>query len=575
MNKELLTKKVEFYIAGNESAFTDIYELTNKNLYVYARSLAKDQKLDISPDDLLQDTYMEIIKSMGSLTDPSAFTTWSKRIMYNVMLQKVRKTNKEVLLSETDDGDDHYDFFEQQEETESSFLPGEELDRREIGKIVMETIESLPPEQSMTVLAYYYEEMTIREIAEMMECSEGTVKSRLFKARETLRASLESYEKKHDIRLHGLLAFPFLSGLVQENAYAGMLPEAVKDGILAAAAEQAAGTAVSGAAGSAGTAGAVGSAGTAAVAGTAAKAGLGAVLKTFFGKAVMFILVASVSGGIVYMGAQFQKGDEPLPEERIELAADMEIALPSEDDGEEPLEDEAENGSETEEDWLMFLPDHTGYYCFEVIMNRKMEKEDLVVETYRRTIEPDNIEMYGKISTNDGPGRYLVFFTETGKLYEKSRYYMKLHWGNTDGVESVRLIEVDKSEFPLSEKLEDKSKAIDLQLGAELAPAMQAGGDNWYKFVPAAEGPYCFRSDFETEIDDWHFQMELYREKTADFYAVSKGVHSIGTEDGYLLYVTEDGLLEPGVTYYIRFVWNGDPMLKSLYFTQTDEPFKM
>lgn len=560
MNKELLTWKVEAYIAGNENVFADIYELTSKNLYVYARSLAKDQKMDISPDDLLQDTYMEIIKSIGNLADPSAFATWSKRIMYNVLMQKVRKTNKEVLLSETDGGEEHFDFFEQQEETEISFLPGEELDKREIGKIVMESIESLPPEQSMTVLAYYYEEMTIREIAEMMECSEGTVKSRLFKARESLRASLECYEKKHDIRLHGLLAFPFLSGLVQENAYAGVLPETIKDSLLAAAAEQfAAGTAAV----AAGTAGAAGGTGVAAVAGTAAKAGLGAMLKTGAGKAAAFLLAVSVSGGIIYASSQIHSPEVPTPENCIQLELDSEIILPAEDaEGEE-------------EQYMLLRTDHEGYYCFEVYMDREMQKEDLIVTSYRRDTEPNSLEMKGKISTGDGSGRYLIFFTANGKVYPNSNYYLQIGGENLEGIESIRLIEVDKTEFPLSEKLEDKSKAKHLLLNAELASEVNPGGDNWYIFTPEATGMYCFRAEFDGDLEENDIRIELYKGKTADHYAVSKGICSDVNEEGAFLYMTADGLLESGTTYYIRLIWSGSPKMKYLYFTQTDRPFGM
>ena len=63
-----------------------------------------------------------------------------------------------------------------------------------------EIIDELDIKQKMVIILYYFNELTIKEIAQIMECFEGTVKSRLYTARKKLKKSLMDFDKCEDIR---------------------------------------------------------------------------------------------------------------------------------------------------------------------------------------------------------------------------------------------------------------------------------------------------------------------------------------------------------------------------------------
>ena len=83
----------------------------------------------------------------------------------------------------------------------------------ESGKIIAELVDQLPQAQRATVLLYYYDSCAIRQIADIMECSEGTVKSRLNYARKAMQQLIEQTEQRDNIRLHSFSPALLLLGL--------------------------------------------------------------------------------------------------------------------------------------------------------------------------------------------------------------------------------------------------------------------------------------------------------------------------------------------------------------------------
>lgn len=224
MEKEKLTQKAIAFTEGDNEAFSDIYEMTKNNFFAYALFLTKDQN---SAEEVLQDAYMNIIQSIGSLQNPAAFTTWSKKILYNVAMQRFRQEHKEIVWI-TDEGE----LFNELEERDAAFLPGEEFDREEVRQIIFRIINGLPEEQKMTILSFYYDEMTVKEIAEVMDCSQGTVKSRLFNGRKTIKEEIETYEHEHDVRLHAAVPSGLLFAVLKDLDQICKVPGSVSRKIL-------------------------------------------------------------------------------------------------------------------------------------------------------------------------------------------------------------------------------------------------------------------------------------------------------------------------------------------------------
>lgn len=124
----------------------------------------------------------------------------------------MQKYRKEVLVDE--EGEYIFDnTFEEREE----FIPHEILESEEKKRLIREIIESLSEVQKLTVYKYYFYMQSISQIAEDMECSEGTVKSRLNYARKKIEEVVLDLEKK-GTKLYGFGALPLLFMLLREEA---------------------------------------------------------------------------------------------------------------------------------------------------------------------------------------------------------------------------------------------------------------------------------------------------------------------------------------------------------------------
>ena len=197
-DKERLTELVEAFQKGDSDAFGQIYQMTDQNLYIYAKYLMKNED---AAQDLLQDTYTEILKSIGNLKDPGAFITWSKRIMLNCSNHKFKKASREV----TPEDEQAAEMFDQIEDQDSKFHPEETFDNYEMRQALLEIMDELPPHHRMALVAFYVDDMSIKEIAEAMDIPEATVKSRLFYARSSFRSKVSQYESRYNVRLHALM----------------------------------------------------------------------------------------------------------------------------------------------------------------------------------------------------------------------------------------------------------------------------------------------------------------------------------------------------------------------------------
>ena len=87
-------------------------------------------------------------------------------------------------------------------EENEGLIPASALENRAQREIILSIIEALPQQQKECVLLFYYSELTVAQIAQALECSEGTVKSRLNYARKKLREGILETEERDGIRLH-------------------------------------------------------------------------------------------------------------------------------------------------------------------------------------------------------------------------------------------------------------------------------------------------------------------------------------------------------------------------------------
>lgn len=207
MDNNELAHYVEKLKLGDISAFEVIYNETNNQVYNLLYSYTKNQETSF---DLMQETYLTVNNKIGTIKDPHTVKGWINRIAINKANRFFEKNKKEILLSEEGQA-----LFETQLEGDEEFLPQEILDSKEKQKIIKDIIDNLPLEQKTAVYLYYFDELSLLEVAEDMKCSEGTVKSRLNYARKKIKAEVDTWEKK-GTKLYGT-GVPVLLLLLQNQ----------------------------------------------------------------------------------------------------------------------------------------------------------------------------------------------------------------------------------------------------------------------------------------------------------------------------------------------------------------------
>lgn len=255
-----------------ERILADVQDMVYYNCL---RMLRKEQ----SAQDAAQDVLITVYRKIGTLSDPTAYFGWVKRITANHCKNLLCKVNREFLLSETEDGEDPFASFT---DTDEQRIPDKALDNAESRRMVNEIVDALPDEQRMCVMLYYYDEMKTHEIADALSVSEGTVKSRLNYARKRIRMSVDALAQQ-GVKLYGGMPLPFLGHILRESVSAA---PALAGKIAAAAAA----TAAAGASAAAAT-------GASAAAATGTAAGLGAFFASVMGKVVIAAVAVAVLGG--------------------------------------------------------------------------------------------------------------------------------------------------------------------------------------------------------------------------------------------------------------------------------------
>ena len=184
-----------------------IYNEAYKAVYWTAMSLLKNEA---DAEDIVQDTFVTLIESYDTIEDKSKVTAWLKKIAANKCLNRLTRTKTDSVEDE---------FFEDVEAVPEDFLPDTIVESAEMRKIIMDIIErSLSDDIRRTLILFYFDEMSTKEIAETLGVPEGTVRRRLNFARNKIKKEVEKYEEENKTKLFSMAALPFLSKLFIKEA---------------------------------------------------------------------------------------------------------------------------------------------------------------------------------------------------------------------------------------------------------------------------------------------------------------------------------------------------------------------
>ncbi len=211
---ESFTQAVALAQTGDENGFTYLYEETYKSKYYLALKYMDSKE---AAEDVVQDAYIKAFSKLDTLKDPETFSAWLGTIVANTAKNALQKKNP-MLFSDLPSGDEDADLPDFDVEDESiDTQPEEAYTRQETAELVREMISSLSEEQKMCILMYHIDGESIHDIAEALDCSENTVKSRLNYGRKNLKAKAEELQKK-GYKLFTLAPIPLLLFLLREDA---------------------------------------------------------------------------------------------------------------------------------------------------------------------------------------------------------------------------------------------------------------------------------------------------------------------------------------------------------------------
>ena len=183
-----------------------IYNEAYKAVYWTAMALLKNEA---DAEDIVQDTFVSLIESYDSIADKTKVVAWLKKTAANKCLNRLTRTK-------TDNVEDG--FFETIEALPEDFLPDSIAESEETRRIIMNIIDNvLSDDIRRTLVLFYFDDMSTKEIAEVLGIPQGTVLWRLSFAKKRIKKEVEKYEEENNTKLYGM-AIPFLSLLFMKEA---------------------------------------------------------------------------------------------------------------------------------------------------------------------------------------------------------------------------------------------------------------------------------------------------------------------------------------------------------------------
>ena len=208
MNDKLKTAIIAFR-NGELEAFTEIYNLQYNHVYFIALQHAKNEH---EAQDIAQESFIEIYRSLGTLKEVSYFNAWINRIVYSFFIKSIRskQVSKRVHLDETVNLEDIV--YSDEQNNPSEIYISDEL---------MEAVEDSFGLLSITLQEVarmrYFDELSITEISEVLDLPEGTIKSRLHKIRSILQEKLSGEYKQVQVTIAPIVYLYFKNAIDATN----------------------------------------------------------------------------------------------------------------------------------------------------------------------------------------------------------------------------------------------------------------------------------------------------------------------------------------------------------------------
>ncbi|WP_422107761.1 RNA polymerase sigma factor [Winogradskyella sp.] len=167
---------------GDTKAYAQLVDRYKDLVYTLALRMLKHRE---EAEEVAQDTFIKVFKSLHKFKGDSKFSTWIYRVAYNTCLDNIKKNKKHL----NNVAIDEYTF--NKLDTIDNAL--DHIISEERSALIKACINKLPEDSSALLTLFYFEELSLEEISKIINVEANTVKVKLFRARKKLAVILEQY----------------------------------------------------------------------------------------------------------------------------------------------------------------------------------------------------------------------------------------------------------------------------------------------------------------------------------------------------------------------------------------------
>lgn len=183
----LVNKRIKQVLKGDQNAFSDIVSLYQHKLYqICYRMLSNRQEAE----DIAQEAFVRAFTNLHTFDQKRKFSTWLYRIATNLCIDRIRKKKPDYYLDAEVSGTDGLNMYSNIAIDEK--LPEEKVEQMELQDRIQYEISRLPDKYRSVIVLKYIEELSLKEISDILEMPLGTVKTRIHRGREALRKQLNN-----------------------------------------------------------------------------------------------------------------------------------------------------------------------------------------------------------------------------------------------------------------------------------------------------------------------------------------------------------------------------------------------
>lgn len=178
------TRLIELAKEGDMEAFESLVRKYQRSIYYLCHRMTGAYQ---SADDLSQETFIKAYMSLSTFKDGMNFFTWLRKIAVNNNLNYLKANKREGLLGKSEN------IIPGNASSTNHELPQDRLQRNRLEQKFREALHALPADQKIIFILRFYESLSYKEISQILKLPNGTVMSRLNRARKKLKALMTDY----------------------------------------------------------------------------------------------------------------------------------------------------------------------------------------------------------------------------------------------------------------------------------------------------------------------------------------------------------------------------------------------